>query len=89
MGYPLAPERRAEVIPQAQLIVLLRGPADRAYSDYQQVARKERKNRSFEETMKAEKTLPLSEKTSARRSKRIGSTSRARRAACTCPRAST
>ncbi len=53
LGYPLAPERIAEVVPRAQLIVLLRGPADRAYSDYQQVARKGRENRTFEETIEA------------------------------------
>ncbi len=66
MGYPLAPERMAEVVPRAQLIVLLRGPVDRAYSDYQQVARKGRENRAFEETIEeaieAEKTLPFGKK---------------------------
>jgi len=33
LHHPLAPERMAKVIPQARLIVLLRNPVDRAYSD--------------------------------------------------------
>src|SRR5215217_3863600 len=36
------PERMAEMLPQARLIALLRNPADRAYSDYQQKVRKGR-----------------------------------------------
>ena len=45
---PPPPERMAEVVPQARLIVLLRNPVDRAYSDYQQRLRKERESRTFE-----------------------------------------
>jgi hypothetical protein len=51
-----APERMAELIPQARLIVLLRNPVDRAYSDYQMMARKKRDPRTFEEAIGAEKT---------------------------------
>ncbi len=54
-----APERMAELVPQARLIALLRNPVDRAYSDYQQVARKGREARTFEEAIGAEKLQPL------------------------------
>jgi hypothetical protein len=50
-----APERMAEVIPQARLIALLRNPVDRAYSHYQMLARKERETHSFEEAITAKK----------------------------------
>jgi hypothetical protein len=57
------PERVAKVLPQAQLIVLLRNPVDRAYSDYQQASRKGRETRTFEEAIEAEKAqLPTSSK---------------------------
>jgi hypothetical protein len=46
-----APEMMAEVIPGARLISLLRNPVDRAYSDYQQVVRKGRESRTFEEAI--------------------------------------
>ncbi len=48
---PPAPERMEEVVPQARLIVLLRNPVDRAYSDYQQRLRKGREHRTFEEAI--------------------------------------
>ena len=51
MSSQLAPQRMAEVIPEAKLIALLRNPVDRAYSDYQQVTRKGRETRTFEEAM--------------------------------------
>jgi hypothetical protein len=54
-----APERMAELVPQARLIALLRNPVDRAYSDYQMLARKKREPRTFEEAIGAEKTPPL------------------------------
>ncbi len=53
--YPGVPERMAKVLPQARLIVLLRDPVDRAYSDYQQVRRKGRESLPFEEAIEAEK----------------------------------
>ncbi len=51
MANRLAPERMASVIPDARLIALLRDPVDRAYSDYQQVVRKGREPRTFEEAI--------------------------------------
>ena len=57
------PERIAKVLPQARLIVLLRNPVDRAYSDYQQARRKGWETRTFEEAIEAEKAqLPASSK---------------------------
>ena len=57
------PERVAKVVPQARLIVLLRNPVDRAYSDYQQARRKGWETRTFEEAIEAEKAqLPASSK---------------------------
>ena len=56
---PAVPERMARILPQARLIVLLRNPVDRAYSDYQQVVRKGRETRTFEEAIEGEKTRPL------------------------------
>jgi hypothetical protein len=53
--YPSVPGRMAKVIPRAQLIALLRNPADRAYSHYQQVARKGEETRTFEEAIGAGK----------------------------------
>jgi hypothetical protein len=51
MASRFAPERMAEVVPQARLIALLRNPVDRAYSDYQQVVRKDRESRTFGEAV--------------------------------------
>jgi hypothetical protein len=46
-----APERMAKVVPEARLIALLRNPAERAYSDYQMVTRKDREHKTFEEAI--------------------------------------
>jgi Sulfotransferase domain len=51
MAHRHAPERMAQVVPQARLIALLRDPVERAYSDYQMVARKDREHKTFEETI--------------------------------------
>jgi hypothetical protein len=59
IAYPPAPERAAEVVPEARLIALLRNPVDRAYSRYQQMVRRGRVTRSFEEIVEKEKTLLL------------------------------
>jgi hypothetical protein len=56
LAYPFAPQRMAEVLPQARLIALVRNPVDRAYSDYQHVARKGREPLTFEEAIEAEIT---------------------------------
>jgi Sulfotransferase domain len=58
-GTPYMPSRRipemmAEVVPGVRLIALLRNPVDRAYSDYQQVVRKGREPRTFEEAIGGE-----------------------------------
>ena len=53
MSHRLAPERMAQVIPEARLIALLRDPVERTYSDYQQVVRKGRETRTFEEAIGA------------------------------------
>ena len=53
MSNRLAPERMAGMIPEVQLIALLRNPVERAYSDYQQVARKGRETLAFEEAIGA------------------------------------
>ena len=55
-GKHRVPERIAKVLPQARLIVLLRNPVDRAYSDYEQARRKGWETRTFEEAIEAEKT---------------------------------
>ena len=61
--YPDAARRAAQVVPQARLIVLLRNPVDRAYSDYQQARRKGWETRTFEEAIEVEKAqLPASSK---------------------------
>ena len=57
----LVPERMVEVIPRARLIVLLRNPVDRAYSDYQQVVSKGRETRTFEEAVCLEGTMRTQE----------------------------
>jgi hypothetical protein len=46
-----APRRMARVVPEARLIALLRNPVERAYSDYQMVARKDREHKTFEEAI--------------------------------------
>jgi len=51
IAHRYAPERMAGVVPDARLIALLRNPVERAYSDYQMVARKDREPLTFEEAM--------------------------------------
>jgi Sulfotransferase domain len=52
--HPLAPQRVAGVVPDARLIVLLRNPVDRAYSQYQHEVELGREPLSFEEALDAE-----------------------------------
>jgi hypothetical protein len=54
-----APKRMAQVIPEARLIALLRNPVERTYSDYQQVVRKGRETRTFEEALERKRGRPL------------------------------
>jgi hypothetical protein len=48
---PRVPGRVAKVIPWAKIVVILRSPVDRAFSNYQHNLRKGRENRSFEEAI--------------------------------------
>ncbi|HEY0113469.1 MAG TPA: sulfotransferase domain-containing protein [Allosphingosinicella sp.] len=52
--HPLAPLRARRLLPQAKLIVLLREPADRAYSHYQHSRDRADEPLSFEEALNAE-----------------------------------
>ncbi len=52
--HPLAPERAYFILPKAKLIVLLRNPVDRAYSQYWMNVRKGREFLSFEQAILAE-----------------------------------
>jgi hypothetical protein len=51
--HPHAPERMAEIVPQARLLALLRNPVDLFYSSYQHRVRKGQEDRSFEQTVRA------------------------------------
>jgi hypothetical protein len=53
MAHHLAPERMAQVVPGVRLIALLRDPVERAYSHYQQWARKGKESRTFAEAIEA------------------------------------
>ena len=59
--HPRVPERIAKVVPQARLIVLLRNPVDRAYSQYQHWVRNARESQRFEEAVEAEMERLLGE----------------------------
>ncbi len=52
--HPRVPERMAQAVPEARLIVLLRNPVDRAYSQYHRSARNGLEDRSFQETVEEE-----------------------------------
>src|SRR5215211_3982869 len=54
LSHPHAAKRIAEVVPQAQLIALLRNPVDRAYSHYQMGIRRGFEHLEFEEAIEAE-----------------------------------
>jgi hypothetical protein len=51
--HTLAPERMAEVVPDAWLIALLRNPVDRTYSAYHHRVRNGQETRTFEEALEA------------------------------------
>ncbi len=55
LSHPRVPERTASVVPGVRLIALLRNPVDRAYSHYQQVARKGREPLTFEKAIETKK----------------------------------
>jgi hypothetical protein len=52
--HPLAPERVAQLLPDARLIALLRNPVDRAFSHYQHEVALGREQLSFEEAIARE-----------------------------------
>jgi Sulfotransferase domain len=52
--HPLAPQRVAELVPSARLVVLLRNPVDRAYSHYQHEVALGREPLKFEDALAAE-----------------------------------
>ncbi len=54
--HPHAPARAALVVPQAKLIVLLRNPVDRAYSNYYHSVKRGYETLSFEEALAQEET---------------------------------
>ena len=55
---PMVPERMAQQVPDARLIVLLRNPVDRAYSQYHRSVSNGTETRSFQETVEGELALP-------------------------------
>ena len=52
--HPLAPERVAELVPEAKLVALVRNPVDRAFSHYQHEVALGREPLSFEDALAAE-----------------------------------
>jgi len=52
--HPLAPQRVAELVPEAKLIALVRNPVDRAFSHYQHEVVLGREPLSFEDALAAE-----------------------------------
>lgn len=69
---PLVPERMAQVIPEARLIVLLRNPVERAYSHYHLLSRRGN-SQSFEELIETEQVWLLDEGSKPSAHKRHGS----------------
>lgn len=54
LAHPLAPERAAQLLPDAKLIALLRNPVDRALSHYEHEVRDGREALSFAEAIERE-----------------------------------
>jgi hypothetical protein len=52
--YPSVPEKISRILPQVKLILLLRNPVNRAYSDYQLSVRSHKETRSFKEAVENE-----------------------------------
>lgn len=65
--HPLAPARMAVAAPGARIVVMLRDPVDRAYSDYQMHLRQGKEYMSFEDALEAEEARTLHER------RRVGS----------------
>jgi hypothetical protein len=60
--HPPAPQRIAQVIPSVKLIVLLRNPVDRAYSQYYHAIELGHETRSFEEAIQGEEERTAQER---------------------------
>jgi hypothetical protein len=58
--YPSVAGKVAKLLPQIRLVLLLRNPVDRAYSDYLLSVRAQRETRSFEEAIREELRGPMS-----------------------------
>ena len=52
--YPIVPSRMKEVLRDIKLIVILRNPVDRAYSNYNDIVRRNNETLSFEKAIKME-----------------------------------
>lgn len=59
--HPLAAERAAATVPDAKVVVLLRNPADRAYSHYRHSVERGHETLSFEDALRAEPARLLGE----------------------------
>ena len=59
--YPHAPKRVKETLGEIKLIVLLRNPVDRAYSNFKWEKRRGRETRTFEEVILAEEEMAKAE----------------------------
>ena len=57
--HPLAPKRMWATVPKAKLILLLRNPVDRCYSNYQNVVRSKVETLRFEEALERERETYL------------------------------
>lgn len=62
LSHPLAPERVRKMLPNVQLIVLLRNPVERAYSSYQNIRKLGLETLSFEDAISHEKERIFGEK---------------------------
>ncbi len=60
--HPLVPKRIFNAFPNAKLIIILRNPVDRAYSDYNMRVRMNDENLSFEDSLKDEKRRVMGER---------------------------
>ena len=54
LNHPHAPRRAAELVPEAKILIPLRNPVDRSYSQYQNMVRNEWEHLSFEAALQAE-----------------------------------
>ena len=60
--YPTVPGRMKKILPDVKLIVILRNPVDRAYSQYQHMVRQKNETLSFEKAIELEEERCAGEK---------------------------